>query len=95
MTGFLAYTIYNINGYNDVDIGTGPVFFSDVLFSTHALMITFLTIIQAFIYYDKNDITQKVSTTCKNIVMCIWLVLSFSSSIFLLELIVGIRAIYT
>jgi len=75
LSGFLAYTIYNFKGYfnNGEDIGTGPVFITDLLFSSHALLMTIFTIIQVFIYYDPKDESQKVSNTCKLIVLCIWL----------------------
>ncbi len=72
LTGFIAYTIYTVKGFNNENLGTGPVALADVLFSIHALCITLITITQVFLYFDEEDENQKVSTTCKVITMCIW-----------------------
>lgn len=76
LLGFMGYTVYTIWGYCDPKIGTGKVSIQDIVFATHATMITFITIIQICIYYDKKDSNQKVSSTCRLICIClIWGVL--------------------
>lgn len=71
LLGFTGYSIYTIWGYVDNKIGTGTVAIQDVVFAVHAWLLTVVTIIQMFIYYDKNDPDQKVSSTCITIVICI------------------------
>jgi len=60
-TGFTFYSIYNSYGYfsgNTAD--TGQVDLNDVLFSYHAIFITLLTVVQAFIYpQGKNRLMKK------------------------------------
>jgi cystinosin len=76
LLGFTGYTIYTIWGYIDPKIGTGKVSIQDIVFAAHAVLITIFTIIQIFIYYDEKDADQKVSSTCKLIIIClIWGVL--------------------
>ncbi len=70
-TGFTGYSIYTIWGYLDSNIGTGPVSVQDVVFAVHAWLLTTVTIIQSFYYYDKNDPSQKTSTVCKTIITCL------------------------
>jgi cystinosin len=45
-TGFLGYTVYTIWGSIDDKLGTGPVSVSDIIFASHALGITIITMIQ-------------------------------------------------
>ena len=73
LLGFIGYTIYTIWGYIDPKIGTGKVSIQDIIFASHAVLITCITIVQIFIYFDKTDPNQKVSSTCKMICTClIW-----------------------
>ena len=72
LTGFSGYTIYTIWGYIDENIGTGHVAIQDLVFAVHAVVLTLITIIQIFYYYDKNDPSQKVSPTCISINLCLW-----------------------
>lgn len=71
LLGFIGYTVYTIWGYCDPKIGTGKVSIQDIVFASHATMITFITIIQICIYFDKKDPNQKVSSTCKLIISCL------------------------
>jgi len=71
LLGFIGYSIYTIWGYCDPKIGTGNIAIQDIVFSLHAVLITIVTIIQIFIYYDKKDPHQKVSSICKLIVTCL------------------------
>jgi cystinosin len=85
--GFTAYSVYTIWGYVDHNIGTGEVSIQDVVFATHAWLLTVLTIIQIFIYFDRDDPNQKVSQTCITITIClIWGALQ----ILLIEQILGL-----
>lgn len=69
--GFTAYSTYTIWGYVDHNIGTGEVSIQDVVFATHAWLLTIVTIVQIFIYYDREDPDQKVSHTCITISICL------------------------
>lgn len=71
LLGFVGYTVYTIWGYTDPTIGTGNVAIQDIIFAAHAVLLTIITIIQIFIYYDPSDSDQKVSYTCKMISTCI------------------------
>jgi cystinosin len=85
--GFTSYSIYTIWGYFDHDIGTGEVSIQDVIFAVHAWLMTIVTIIQIFIYYDRQDPHQKVSYLCITITIClIWGALQ----IILIEQILGL-----
>jgi len=76
LLGFIGYTIYTIWGYIDPKIGTGKVAIQDIVFAVHAVILTLITIVQIFIYYDRTDPEQKVSSVCKLIIIClIWGVL--------------------
>jgi cystinosin len=58
LTGFSFYSLYCSYGYfSGNDAQTGKVDLNDVIFSYHALVITILTVIQAFIFpQGKNKI---------------------------------------
>ena len=85
--GFTGYSIYTIWGYLDENIGTGQVEIQDIIFALHAWVLTIVTIIQIFIYYDRDDSDQKVSSTCITITIClVWGVLQ----IILIERILGL-----
>lgn len=71
LLGFIGYTVYTIWGYLDPKIGAGIVAIQDIVFACHAVLLTIVTIIQIFIYYDKTDNEQKVSPTCKLIISCL------------------------
>lgn len=64
LVGFTGYSVYNIWGYFDKNLGTGEVAIQDIVFSVHAVFITIVTFLQIFYYYDKDDPLQSVSTTC-------------------------------
>lgn len=73
LLGFIGYSIYTIWGYCDTKIGTGKIAIQDIIFAIHAVIITIVTIIQIFFYYDRTDPHQKVSSTCKLVITClIW-----------------------
>lgn len=69
--GFLSYTVYTVWGYVEPRIASGTFDLNDLVFAIHALVATILTIAQIFIYYDKNDKSQKVSHTCILISSCL------------------------
>ncbi len=76
LLGFVGYTIYTIWGYIDPKIGTGSVAIQDIVFAIHAVLLTIVTIVQIFFYYDKTDSDQKLSSVCRLIIIClIWGVL--------------------
>jgi cystinosin len=72
LTGFIGYSIYNIWGYMDHNIGTGKVEIQDIVFSVHAVLLTLVCIFQIFLYYEKDNPYQKVSNICKTITICLW-----------------------
>lgn len=77
LLGFTGYSVYTIWGYLDKNIGTGQVAFQDIVFAIHAWILTVVTIVQIFYYYDRDDTDQKVSGTCITIVLClVWGVLN-------------------
>ena len=55
LVGFSTYTIYNIRGYVDDQLGTGIVQIQDIVFACHALLLTIVTIIQILYYFDPKD----------------------------------------
>ena len=63
LTGFTFYSIYNSYGYFSPDAGpeTGQVDLNDVLFSYHALLISALTAIQAFVFPKGNNRIMKIT----------------------------------
>lgn len=71
-TGFLAYSVYTIWGFVNPKMASGTFDINDVVFAVHAFAATIFTIIQIFIYYDKNDKDQKVSFTCILITSCLY-----------------------
>ncbi|KAK3794613.1 hypothetical protein RRG08_003759 [Elysia crispata] len=80
ITGFLAYGFFNVGMYwvNEVkeeyfshhQRGINPVQLNDVIFTLHAVFITFITIIQCFLY-ERG--TQRVSYVCIILVTGSWL----------------------
>jgi len=81
LLGFICYTIYTIWGFLDPNIGTGKVSFQDIIFALHAVLLTLITIFQIFIYYDEKDSNQKVSSTCRIII--IGLILGITQILFI------------
>ncbi len=71
-TGFLCYSTYTIWGYTDGNLGTGEISIQDIVFATHALAATIVTILQIFKYYDPSDPKQTVSYMSKAFVLLIW-----------------------
>ena len=69
LVGFSTYTIYNIRGYIDDNLGTGTVQIQDIVFASHALLLTILTIIQILYYYNPKDKLQKVSNVTITIIL--------------------------
>lgn len=69
MVGFTTYTIYNIRGYIDENLGTGKVQIQDIVFAAHALLMTIVTIAQIIYYFDPKDKDQKVSHVTITIVL--------------------------
>ena len=69
LVGFSTYTIYNIRGYVDDQLGTGIVQIQDIVFACHALLLTIVTIIQILYYFDPKDKLQKVSNVTITIIL--------------------------
>ena len=59
--GFTTYSIYNIRGYINDNLGTGVIQIQDIVFAVHALFITTVTVIQILYYFDPRDKLQVVS----------------------------------
>ena len=73
LVGFTTYTIYNIRGFIDENLGTGKIQIQDIFFAAHALLLTIVTLCQILYYYDKNDKDQKISQlTITVILVLIW-----------------------
>ena len=73
LVGFTTYTIYNIRGYIDDNLGTGTVQIQDIIFSCHALLLTVVTLIQILYYFDPKDKLQNISyITITIILLMIW-----------------------
>ena len=73
LVGFATYTIYNIRGYLDDNLGTGTVKIQDIIFSCHALLLTVVTLIQILYYFDPKDKLQNISyITITIILLMIW-----------------------
>ena len=69
LVGFSTYTIYNIRGYIDDNLGTGTVQIQDIVFACHALLLTIVTIVQILYYYNPKDKLQKVSNVTITIIL--------------------------
>ena len=62
LTGFTFYSLYCSYGYfSGNDQQTGKVDLNDVIFSYHALAITIITVIQAFVYPQGRNKILKVT----------------------------------
>ena len=73
LVGFTTYTIYNIRGYINDNLGTGTIEIQDIVFAVHALVLTLVTIIQILYYYNPKDKLQTVShITITIILVMIW-----------------------
>ena len=73
LVGFTTYTIYNIRGYLDDNLGTGTVQIQDIFFGCHALLLTIVTLIQILHYFDPKDKLQTISNvTITIILVMIW-----------------------
>ena len=73
LVGFTTYTIYNIRGYIDDNLGTGTVQIQDIFFGCHALLLTIVTLIQILHYFDPKDKLQTISNvTITIILVMIW-----------------------
>ena len=73
LVGFTTYTIYNIRGYIDDNLGTGTVQIQDIFFGCHALLLTIVTLIQILYYFDPKDKLQTISNvTITIILVMIW-----------------------
>ena len=73
LVGFTAYTIYNIRGYINDNLGTGTIEIQDIVFAVHALTLTLVTIMQILYYYNPKDKLQTVShITITIILVMIW-----------------------
>ena len=73
LVGFTTYTIYNIRGYIDDNLGTGTVQIQDIFFACHALLLTIVTLIQILYYFDPKDKLQTISNvTITIILVMIW-----------------------
>ena len=73
LVGFTSYTIYNIRGFLNDNLGTGVIEIQDIVFAVHALTLTLVTIIQILYYFDPKDKLQTVShLTITIILVMIW-----------------------
>ncbi len=73
LVGFTTYTIYNVRGYIDDNLGTGTVQIQDIFFAAHALLLTLVTIIQILYYFDPKDKLQNISQiTITIILVMVW-----------------------
>ena len=73
LVGFTTYTIYNIRGYINDNLGTGTIEIQDIVFAAHALTLTLVTIIQILYYYNPKDKLQTIShVTITIILVMIW-----------------------
>ena len=73
LVGFTTYTIYNIRGYIDDNLGTGTIEIQDIIFAAHALLLTIVTIIQILYYFNPKDKLQTIShITITIILVMIW-----------------------
>jgi cystinosin len=73
LVGFTTYTVYNIRGYIDDNLGTGTVQIQDIFFAGHALLLTLVTLIQILYYFNPKDKDQKVSQITITIIsVMIW-----------------------
>lgn len=71
--GFLCYSVFNASLFWDKDVqddyfhnhprGVNPVLINDVLFSFHALALTFLTIVQCLVYKRLRHRVSYVTST--------------------------------
>lgn len=73
--GFTTYSIYNIRGYINDNLGTGVIEIQDIVFAVHALFITTVTVSQIIYYFDPRDKLQKIS----NITITLILVLAWGA----------------
>lgn len=62
LVGFTTYTIYNVRGYIDENLGTGSVQIQDIFFAAHALLLTIVTIIQILYYFDPAEKLHVISS---------------------------------
>ena len=73
LVGFTTYTIYNVRGFIDDNLGTGTVQIQDIFFGAHALLLTLVTIIQILYYFDPKDKLQNISQiTITIILVMVW-----------------------
>lgn len=80
ITGFIAYGLFNIGMFWIPEVqreyfakhpgGVNPVQPNDVFFTIHAILLTFIAILQC-IFYERGD--QKVSLPSKILLSCTWL----------------------
>lgn len=80
LTGFIAYGLFNIGMFWIPTVqheyfakhegGVNPVRANDVFFTVHAIVLTFITILQC-LFYERGD--QKVSFVTKIVLACTWL----------------------
>jgi len=80
ITGFIAYGLFNIGMFWIPTVQheyfakhqgeVNPVRANDVFFTIHAILLTFLTILQC-LFYERGD--QKVSLVSKILLSCTWL----------------------
>lgn len=71
ISGFLAYSVYSVWGFIDPKIGA-TIEIQDLIFPTHASIITGLTFFQLFYYKDRSDEKQKFSKFCLYSNALIW-----------------------
>lgn len=80
ITGFVAYGLFNIGMFWIPTVqheyfakhpgGVNPVRANDVFFTVHAILLTFITILQC-LFYERGE--QKVSFVSKVLLSCTWL----------------------
>ena len=73
LVGFTTYTVYNIRGYIDDNLGTGTVQIQDIFFAGHAFLLTLVTLLQILYYFNPKDKDQKISQITITIIsVMIW-----------------------
>lgn len=101
LTGFIAYGLFNIGMFWIPTVqreyfakhpgGVNPVRANDVFFTVHAILLTFITILQC-VFYDRGD--QKVSFVSKILLSGTWLFAAVALAVTLFHKITWLTYLY-
>jgi len=101
LTGFIAYGLFNIGMFWIPSVkheyfekhpgGVNPVRANDVFFTVHAILLTFITVLQC-VFYDRGD--QKVSFVSKILLSGTWLFAAVALVATLLQKITWLTYLY-